>query len=56
MAELNQIVTQLKQFWAGRTSKQRVFLGARGRRYHWPRWAIRELCRDTRLQAADVRS
>ena len=28
MAELNQIVTQLKQFWASRTSKQRVFLGA----------------------------
>jgi flagellar M-ring protein FliF len=28
MAEMNQIVTQLKQFWASRTSKQRVFLGA----------------------------
>jgi flagellar M-ring protein FliF len=28
MADMNQIVTQLKQFWASRTSKQRVFLGA----------------------------
>ena len=28
MAEMNQIVAQLKQFWLGRTSKQRILLGA----------------------------
>jgi flagellar M-ring protein FliF len=28
MAEMNQIAGQLKQFWATRTSKQRLFLGA----------------------------
>jgi flagellar M-ring protein FliF len=28
MAEMNQIVSQLKQFWSSRTSKQRLLLGA----------------------------
>ena len=28
MAEMNQIIAQLKQFWASRTSKQRLLLGA----------------------------